>query len=137
MGDQSVSSQLNPLHGYASSANTSVTIKLIVSNFCGSAEYDTTIFISGTASLPDQVDFEISVFPNPTKEACWVECTNPNLQLEYLIYDLNGRALGNGQKLEGQTAHISLQSYSAGMYWIEFRDSHKPEKLKGIRIIKN
>jgi hypothetical protein len=137
LGDQTISSQLNPLHGYAGSANSSVTIKLTVTNVCGSAEYDTTVFISGTASLPDLADFEISIFPNPVRDACWVECTNPNLQLEYLLYDLNGRALGNWQTLEAKTSHISLQSYSAGMYWIEFRNLEKPGLVKGIRIIKN
>jgi hypothetical protein len=87
-------------------------------------------FISGWKDL----DFEISVFPNPASDELTIKLSKENLPgLHFMIFDLNGK-LQFQSNLKSTITRIPLDQLSAGFYFIKIKDSTK--ELKTFKIIK-
>lgn len=135
-GDQSSSTQLNPIHAYTSSANSSVTIKLTASNVCGTAEFDTTLTISGQSISEMLNPIWVRVFPNPVNDFIRITQNEESLILQYMLTDVLGKELNAWKAISHSEEHLSLVDFPAGIYFLKIRSEKYIHSEQIIKIIK-
>lgn len=92
------------------------------------------IFTLGTDDFPE-ISLEMIVYPNPVTS--WVSLRIENLaaeNLEYQLYDLQGKLLSN-KKITQKETQIDMGNLAAAVYFLKIFDSNKP--IKTFKIIKN
>jgi hypothetical protein len=90
--------------------------------------------VSTLVENPDN-DFQLIAFPNPTRGHVTISTDFLHAEnLNYLIYDLQGRILSN-KTLDGPHTGIAFDDFHPGTYFI--RISNKEIVLKVFKIIKN
>ena len=76
----------------------------------------------------------ISVFPNPTNDVSFiVEKKYNGESLMYILVDMTGKILERNSSISNKTT-ISLQTYPAGIYYIQIRK--KQRELGVFKIVK-
>jgi hypothetical protein len=66
-------------------------------------------------SLPENSQYTIELFPNPTSEQLTINISNPNAFKDYFIYDMKGKIILNGT-LESEKTTINLEPFATGEY---------------------
>ena len=81
------------------------------------------------------IDLVISAFPNPATDYLILRVDKYDLEdIEYFLYDVNGRLLKEGNIIAGETA-ISMTNLVPAVYLLKVLDNKK--EIKTFRIIKN
>lgn len=76
-----------------------------------------------------------TVYPNPAADYLKLNIEGPQeLDLDYALYDLNGRLLVSGKALLPETI-LSMREYKAGFYFLKIVGNK--EEFKVFKIIKN
>ena len=74
----------------------------------------------------------INAYPNPSNNAFTIQFETEQEQVEFMIYDYNGRLVETGHVMSDETIHIG-EDYVAGMYLVvAFIDGEH----KIIRLVK-
>lgn len=90
--------------------------------------------VSMVSELKD-LDFSISVFPNPTTDVLTLKLNKEDMTgLQYLLFDMNGRLLSQ-KNLETNETTINVKQLSNGLYLIKVQDGRK--ELKTFKIVKH
>ena len=98
------------------------------------AQQPVEIFALGTNDFPE-ISLTMSIYPNPTTALVILSIANYNSEnINYQLFDLNGRSIQNNKILEKET-QISLQNLSNAIYFLTVSDNTK--SLKTFKIIKN
>lgn len=69
----------------------------------------------------DEIDLNVHVFPNPSKEAFTI--TSSNVIDSYKVFDLTGRIVLSDEKVNSKQFKIDLSKENAGMYVLEVRSN--------------
>lgn len=112
-GDSSgqTSSDVSPVHTFDSTG--SYTVTLVAMDSCG--EIDTisqVINISTTTSLDDLEDFQLDIYPNPTKSI--LNIASKKMVSSIQLYDLNGRLIYENKTLNAYDHRIDLVNVKKG-----------------------
>ncbi len=95
--------------------------------------HQTTMSVTMVSELKD-LDFSISVFPNPTSDVLTLKLTKENVSgLQYLIFDINGKLISQ-KNLESNETNVSVGQLAEGFYIIKVQAGTK--ELKTFKIIK-
>lgn len=89
-----------------------------------------------TLSNPEltTVSLAVSTFPNPTSDDIVLKISDSPLKnLEYFLFDLNGKLIAKGQISKTETP-IKMQQASIGIYHLKV--TQKQKVLKSFKIIK-
>ena len=80
------------------------------------------------------VNLTAVTYPNPTSDYVILEISDASLShLSYALYDLNGRAVAQGQATQSNT-QIDMQSLATGTYVLKVNQNN--QELKTFKIIK-
>lgn len=123
-----------------SNGSISFTIGESVANTLNKADvtitqgfHQTKISVSLISELKD-IDFVISVFPNPAYDFLKISLNTDKIEgLQYLLYDINGKLLVQ-KKLESSETSVFVESLASGVYIIKIRDGLK--ELKTFKVVK-
>jgi hypothetical protein len=86
-------------------------------------------------SVLKDLDFSISVFPNPTSDVLTLKLNKEDMTgLKYLLFDMNGRLLSQ-KNLESNETTINVKLLNNGLYLLKVQDGKK--ELKSFKIVKN
>jgi alpha-glucosidase len=78
-------------------------------------------------------EFEVSIFPNPTKDLLNIHFDKNKGEVSFKLYDLNGRLL-IAQKLSSNQSVVSLEKVPQGLYIYEVSSG---EKVRRGKVVKN
>jgi len=79
-----------------------------------------TVIPSGITAIGEELNDQIQLYPNPTKDKVFLQTKNLGL-LKYEIYDGLGKIVGEGEFSEN-IHELDTQKYAAGLYMIRLRD---------------
>lgn len=80
------------------------------------------------------LEFSISVFPNPTEDVLTLKLTKEDVTgLQYLIFDINGKLIIKKDLVSNETS-VSVNHLSNGIYIIKVQEGLK--ELKIFKIVK-
>lgn len=127
-------------HHQNSSGSISYTIgEIAIETYSGTTNilsqgfHQTHLIAIAIKELKD-LKFEITVFPNPTKDFVLLKIPIENIiGLQYKIYDIHGKLLQNKILKENET-EISFANFSPSTYFIKVSDGSKV--LKTFKIVK-
>jgi hypothetical protein len=95
--------------------------------------HQTTMSVTMVSELKD-LDFSISVFPNPTSDMLKIKVTKENVSgLQYLLFDINGKLIFQ-KNLESNETDVPVHQLAIGYYIIKVQAGTK--ELKTFKIIK-
>jgi len=95
--------------------------------------HQTNISVSLVSELKD-IDFMISVFPNPAYDFLTISLNTDKVDgFQYLLFDINGKLLAQ-KKLESNETSVSVEGLPSGVYLIKIREGLK--ELKTFKIVK-
>ena len=95
--------------------------------------HQTTLSVSSINEIKE-LDFTISVFPNPTYDFVNLVVSKEDvLGFKYQIFDINGKLISQ-KKLLGNETYVSFQHLSSGLYLLKVKDGS--QELKSFKIIK-
>lgn len=81
------------------------------------------------------INLSMNVYPNPTVDFLTLNVDDfNNAELQYSLYDLNGKLLKNEALLSPET-QISMKSYPTGNYFLKVASNNR--EVKSFKIIKN
>ncbi len=87
-------------------------------------------------SLSDNPQLGIlKVYPNPVEDLLIIETVQENSQLEFEIFDINGKVVARGNK-EGLKNHIDLSMISSGSYQLILK-TKESQSTNSYKLIKN
>lgn len=75
-----------------------------------------------------------NIYPNPSTDIIVVETDESRTDLEYMIYDANGKVLGSGEITSSKT-EIDVSSFATGQYILKISNTQKI--IESIKIIKH
>ena len=91
------------------------------------------IFVSMVSELKD-LDFSISVYPNPTSDVLTINLTKEDVTgIQYLLFDINGRLLSQKNLVSSETS-VAVNHLLNGLYIIKIQDGMR--ELKTFKIVK-
>ncbi len=104
-------------------ANQQYTVKLIVEGDCGLVDSITqTIDVTDISLEENRFNARVSLYPNPSKGAFYLNVGNTSKLYEVEITDLSGRVVFRAVGLEPRVEHmIQLTQEAAGMYLLKIR----------------
>jgi hypothetical protein len=83
-----------------------------------------------------ELNISVSVFPNPTTNSLTLQFSDYNNEnLSYLLFDMNGKLLINGQVTD-KYLQINMASLPAATYFINIINQEN-KKVQSFKIIKN
>lgn len=95
--------------------------------------HQTNISVSMVSELKD-LDFSISVFPNPTEDVLTLKLTKEDVSgLQYLIFDINGKLISQ-KNLESNETNVPFNQLARGFYILKVKEGMR--ELKTFKIIK-
>ena len=95
--------------------------------------HQTTMSVSMVSQIKD-LDFSISVSPNPASNFLMIKVTKENLYgLQYFLFDINGKLITQ-EKLVGPETFVSVDQLKKGFYIIKIQEGIL--ELKAFKIIK-
>lgn len=95
--------------------------------------HQTTLSVSSINEMKD-LDFAISVYPNPTSDFVNLLVGKENvLGFLYQLFDMNGKLLAQ-KELKSNKTNVPFQHLSSGFYVLKVKDG--AQELKSFKIIK-
>ena len=95
--------------------------------------HQSNITVSMVNELKD-LDFSITVFPNPTRDILILKLTKENVMgLQYILFDVNGKLLSK-KNLEEKETNVPVEALAPGLYLLKVKEGNK--ELKTFKIIK-
>jgi len=95
--------------------------------------HQTTLSVSSINEIKD-LDFAISVYPNPTSDFVNLLVGKENvLGFLYQLFDMNGKLLAQ-KELKSNETNVPFQHLSSGFYLLKVKDGS--QELKSFKIIK-
>lgn len=95
--------------------------------------HQTIVTVNEISELKD-LEFSISVFPNPTSNVLTLKIDKEKLWgFQYLLFDMNGKLISQ-KYLESSETKIPVDQLMEGFYIIKIQDGTK--ELKTFKIIK-
>jgi len=79
-------------------------------------------------------NIQLSIGPNPTTNHLILTIEESNMELDYILFDLNGKELTEKSNLKN-SEEIDLSKYPSGMYHLIVRNQKL--EIKAFKIIKN
>ncbi|NLA24689.1 MAG: T9SS type A sorting domain-containing protein, partial [Bacteroidales bacterium] len=126
-GDGNFSDQQNPTHTYQ--ANSTYTVKLTVSNQCGSSDYSEEINVDLSVEINDISKF--SIYPNPSYDKINIENLKQGDLIE--IYSNSGQKLYS-KKLESSFITLDLMNLPKSSYVLRIISDSKVYNFKLVKI---
>jgi len=83
--------------------------------------------LNGNASVDEEDLLEFRIYPNPTRDAVFIEFAAETTD-DYVLMDASGRKVQMGT-LKGKTTSISLKDLSSGTYMLQIGADHVPIRL--------
>lgn len=124
-GDNTTSSQLNPLHQYMQPGNYTVTLKAFNSKGCTDSSLVQINTMALSLSSAGTITKDLKVYPNPASETIALSGSGIN-DADYVIYDITGNKVlsGNLKLLE----EINVTALDPGVYFLTVSLPNKSEK---------
>ncbi|MFA5818661.1 MAG: T9SS type A sorting domain-containing protein [Bacteroidales bacterium] len=95
--------------------------------------HQTIVTVNAISELKD-LEFSISVFPNPTSDVLTLKVDKENVWgFQYLLFDMNGKLISR-KNLESAETNVPVDQLTEGFYIIKVQDGTK--ELKMFKIIK-
>lgn len=134
-GASNYSSEMNPVHVFSEEATYNVTLTAI-NNTCEPAEagqivIPVTITDTVSTGLQALLKEEITLAPNPFSKQFTVSNTTGE-KLKYIITDIHGRKVIQGEVAAGVEEIITLEQSKPGLYCITYFFDNKPAGTEKI-----
>ena len=137
-----ISQEVIATQGEVSSNSASIlnfTIGEVVTSFGTDGSNEITqgfqqVFFEITKVEDNQIEMDISVFPNPAIDQVTVQLSNYSTGLNYALYDSFGKQLLNSV-FNSNEISIQFSNYSTGTYFLVVKAEN--EKLKTFKIQKS
>jgi len=95
--------------------------------------HQTNISIIPVSKMKD-LDFSISVFPNPTSDMVTVKVDKEDISgIQYLLFDMHGKLITQ-KNLEGNETTVYVNQLATGFYFLKVQSGAK--ELRTFKIIK-
>jgi len=95
--------------------------------------HQTTVSVKSISELKE-LDFSISVSPNPTSDFLKIKVTKEDVTgLQFLLLDINGKLILQ-KNLEGNETSLSIDKLTDGLYILMIKEG--PKELKTFKVIK-
>jgi len=95
--------------------------------------HQTTLSVKIISELKD-LDFSVSVSPNPASDLLKIKVTKDNVSgLQFLLLDINGKLILQ-KNLEGNETTVSVNQLIEGLYILMIKEGNK--EIKTFKIIK-
>lgn len=78
--------------------------------------------------------FHVRVFPNPVSDYLWIEPAQNTMIGRYILYDLSGRMLLQGDHQHHGSLQLNLYGISKGVYLLELNDTENRKHT--IKVVK-
>lgn len=119
-GDSNTSTEENPSHVYANAGP--YTVCLDVTTPCGVVQtcYD-IIVLANTASIIENAEDYVSVYPNPTKSIINFKVTDPTM-VQVQIVDVIGKVIVS-ERIGAELTSIDLKEFNSGAYFYRILDA--------------
>ena len=76
----------------------------------------------------------VKAYPNPTSDFIYLEVDGEVNDLNYAVYDMNGKLLASGQFEENPT-RVSFANFGSGLYFVRITKGNL--EVKTLRVVKN
>ncbi len=113
---------------------------MVMGNTCGGLAYykGSVPLLSGIPSSLGQGTLDVSVYPNPANDECWVECSSGQRihDLSYALYTMDARFVA-GNRLNANPSRIPLHLVP-GVYLMQLSardDRHQNIKSRPLRLV--
>lgn len=128
-GDETSSTDANPVHEYSSSGVYTVTLN--ASNaYCGKAVSQTLSI--GTSGVEDLQKADILVYPNPVQEVLFVETKNAGRPIACRFLNSSGQLMFETEFM--QEASFDMTMFARGVYFLQLKEAQQSWVVK---IVKN
>ena len=120
-GDGDVdSTDPNPIYTFDQSGNYIVTLEVLndCTGLTSSISYD---IIIPSVYLDDFTNSSVSVFPNPSKDVCHINISDPNQLYLVDVFDISGRFICN-YYVSIQDSKIDVSNLDSGVYFLYVRN---------------
>jgi PKD repeat protein len=119
-GDGDTSTEINPIHEYAT--NGSYTVKLIAINctFSDTLQIEITV---GSTGIQEDAKHAIEFYPNPITDYLSLNTDSRLIGSEYCIYDPIGKCVWKGT-IDAENMTIDLGHLSKGLYVFKIGNEH-------------
>jgi PKD repeat protein len=119
-GDGDTSTEINPIHEYAT--NGSYTVKLIAINctFSDTLQIEITV---GSTGIQEDTKHAIEFYPNPITDYLSLNTDSRLIGSEYCIYDPIGKCVWKGT-IDAENMTIDLGHLSKGLYVFKIGNEH-------------
>lgn len=129
-GDGQTSTEINPVHQYDS--GKIYTVKLTVSNICGSNNNTREVDLLNTSSVNITKD-QFLIYPNPVSQLLHIK--SDAAFSEWKIMDLNGKILSkSGERFFDDSAEIQTYDLQSGIYLIELNFPTGKGRMKFVKM---
>lgn len=128
-GDGITDSSLNPVHQYASPGT--YTVSLTVNKNSCAETYNKIITISSLGTMDQQVQPELTFYPNPVTDFCYIRSKEKIKNIT--IYDMAQRKINDLRNLHVHDIKLDFSTYSKGGYIISIL--YESEHRESISII--
>ncbi len=98
---------------------------------CEGFEVAINIFLSGLSTKNISKNF-VDVYPNPASN--FLIISSPLSKIDYILFDLTGRALYTGVVHENSKEEINLSEISAGTYYLKCQTESGLQSLKKVLV---
>lgn len=116
----------------ASSGTNWITYSYVDSNGCVNVD-SAAIFVDGCSSLSEELDFSVSVYPNPTNGLVKITFANFNSALDFTLTTLDGKIIRREANYSGSSVSIDLSREPKGVYLINVENEGIQRTLKLIK----
>jgi len=122
-GDGTTSTEEHPQHSYSSPGTYTVSLATINQEGCSDIEAIEIEAVLETSTTSQNINNQIKVFPNPTKDLIHVQFDfDVHQEVNISVIDLLGRQLTRRTKKNYQTdlIQLDLKNNSQGIYYVIF-----------------
>lgn len=130
-GDNTTSTEINPVHTYAASGVYVVTLTALNSS-CGDVSTSLTYNLFGVNVSSISSENQVKIFPNPSKGLIYIEKTKSENNIMIEIIDITGRVIFS-KILNPQISkeQVEMSEFANGIYTVRLisQDFMKIEKL--------
>jgi PKD repeat protein len=119
-GDGDTSTEINPIHEYAT--NGYYTVKLIAKNCIFSDTLQIVIYV-GSTGIQEDAKLRMEFYPNPITDYLSLNTDSRLIGSEYCIYDPIGKCVWKGT-IDAENMTIDLGHLSKGLYVFKIGNEH-------------
>lgn len=112
----------NAIYNCTGSPGTAATLRTAINDRANWTKQDTTVYTTPpTCTFLGNTNFDfikLTVFPNPTNGLIYLQLEAFNNDVNYKVYDINGRIL-KSSKILSQNSEINVSDLNSGIYLLE------------------